>query len=96
MYHGPVVEVAHGLARLLSASQELDAEGFARDDIWLHGVGEVVDVQDVDAMDLGDASQPDYISTYRRVIDHFDAVKIGLTATPALHTTEILGPPVYQ
>ena len=37
----------------------------------------------------------DYISKYRRVLDHFDAVKIGLTATPALHTTEIFGDPVY-
>jgi type I restriction enzyme R subunit len=31
----------------------------------------------------------DYVSKYRRVIEHFDAVKVGLTATPALHTTEI-------
>lgn len=40
--------------------------------------------------------QNDYISKYRRVLDHFDAVKIGLTATPALHTTEIFGRPVFQ
>lgn len=39
--------------------------------------------------------QSDYISKYRRVLDHFDAVKIGLTATPALHTTSIFGNPVY-
>lgn len=39
--------------------------------------------------------QGDYISKYRRVLDHFDAVKIGLTATPALHTTEIFGNPVF-
>ncbi len=38
----------------------------------------------------------DYISKYRRVLDCFDAVKIGLTATPALHTTEIFGDPVYH
>lgn len=37
----------------------------------------------------------DYISTYRRVLDHFDAVKIGLTATPAAHTREIFGDPVF-
>jgi type I restriction enzyme, R subunit len=37
----------------------------------------------------------DYISKYRRVLDYFDAVKIGLTATPALHTTDIFGLPVY-
>ncbi|RIV26137.1 type I restriction-modification system endonuclease [Alicyclobacillaceae bacterium I2511] len=39
--------------------------------------------------------QNDYISKYRAVLDHFDAVKIGLTATPALHTTDIFGPPVF-
>jgi type I restriction enzyme R subunit len=37
----------------------------------------------------------DYVSKYRRVIDYFDAVKIGLTATPALHTTQIFGNPIY-
>lgn len=40
-----------------------------------------------------DASQ--YLSSYRRVLDYFDAVKIGLTATPAKHTSEIFGKPVY-
>jgi type I restriction enzyme R subunit len=46
--------------------------------------------------ELGIRSEADYVSAYRRVLDHFDAVKIGLTATPALHTTQIFGPPVYQ
>lgn len=40
-----------------------------------------------------DASQ--YISSYRRVLDYFDAVKIALTATPAKHTSDIFGKPVY-
>ncbi len=31
----------------------------------------------------------DYISKYSRVLTYFDAVKIGLTATPALHTSEL-------
>ncbi len=39
--------------------------------------------------------QSDYLSKYRRVIDYFDSVKIGLTATPAPHTTDIFGLPVY-
>lgn len=39
--------------------------------------------------------ESDYISKYRRVLEHFDAVKIGLTATPALHTTQKFGEPVY-
>jgi type I restriction enzyme, R subunit len=37
----------------------------------------------------------DYVSKYRRVLEYFDAVKVGLTATPALHTTEIFGDPVF-
>lgn len=41
-------------------------------------------------------SESEYISMYRRVLEYFDAVKIGLTATPALHTTEIFGEPIYQ
>lgn len=41
------------------------------------------------------SDQRDYISKYRAVIDYFDAVKIALTATPALHTTKIFGEPVY-
>ena len=40
--------------------------------------------------------QKDYISSYRRVLDHFDAVKIGLTATPAPQTTDIFGEPIYR
>ena len=40
-------------------------------------------------------NQDDFRSKYRAVIDYFDAVKIALTATPALHTTEIFGKPVY-
>jgi type I restriction enzyme R subunit len=45
--------------------------------------------------ELSFRSDRDYISKYTRVLDHFDAVKIGLTATPALHTTEIFDEPVY-
>ncbi|MEW4327806.1 type I restriction-modification system endonuclease [Rossellomorea marisflavi] len=40
--------------------------------------------------------QNDYISQYRRVIDYFDASCLGLTATPALHTTDIFGMPIYK
>ena len=40
-----------------------------------------------------DVSQ--YLSSYRRVLDYFDAVKVGLTATPAKHTSDIFGKPVY-
>ena len=40
--------------------------------------------------------QTDYQSKYRSVVEYFDAVKIALTATPALQTTEIFGHPVYK
>ena len=40
--------------------------------------------------------QRDYQSKYRSVIEYFDAVKIALTATPALQTTQIFGQPVFK
>lgn len=40
--------------------------------------------------------QIDYQSKYRSVVEYFDAVKIALTATPALQTTEIFGQPVFK
>lgn len=40
-------------------------------------------------------NQDDFTSKYRAIIEYFSAVKIALTATPALHTTEIFGKPVY-
>lgn len=40
--------------------------------------------------------QNDYVSQYRRVIDYFDSAVLGLTATPALHTTDIFGMPIYK
>lgn len=52
--------------------------------------------QDMTDGELIFRDQQDYQSTYRRVLDHFDAVKIALTATPARHTTEIFGLPVYE
>lgn len=45
--------------------------------------------------ELSFRSQDDYVSKYRRVLEHFDAVKIGLTATPALHTVDIFGEPIF-
>lgn len=45
--------------------------------------------------ELSFRGQEDYVSKYRRVLEYFDAVKIGLTATPALHTTDIFGDPIF-
>lgn len=38
----------------------------------------------------------DFLSKYKKVIDYFDAFKVALTATPALHTTMIFGKPIYN
>ncbi|MBV6648130.1 MAG: type I restriction-modification system endonuclease [Hoeflea sp.] len=46
--------------------------------------------------DIGFRNLDDYQSAYRQILDYFDAVKIALTATPALHTREIFGHPVYH
>ena len=51
--------------------------------------------QEMTEGELATRDSAQYLSAYRRVIDYFDAVKIGLTATPAKHTSEIFGKPVY-
>lgn len=56
--------------------------------------GYILDKEMTDAEQLY-RDQRDYQSKYREVIEYFSAVKIALTATPALQTTEIFGPPVF-
>lgn len=51
--------------------------------------------KEIDEEDFSFKDQRDYISKYRMVVDYFDAYAIGLTATPALHTKEIFGSPIY-
>ena len=51
--------------------------------------------QEMSDLELSYRDQEDFVSTYVRVLDYFDAVRIGLTATPALHTRNIFGPPVF-
>ncbi|MCZ8354669.1 MAG: type I restriction-modification system endonuclease [Cyclobacteriaceae bacterium] len=51
--------------------------------------------REINESDLEFKNQQDYISKYRKVLDYFDAFAIGLTATPALHTRQIFGEPVY-
>ncbi|SFS44207.1 type I restriction enzyme, R subunit [Zhouia amylolytica] len=52
--------------------------------------------KEIDEGDLHFKDEKDYVSQYKRVIEYFDAYIIGLTATPALHTTEIFGAPVHS
>ena len=51
--------------------------------------------QEMSEGELQVRDQAQYLSTYRRVLDYFDATKIALTATPARHTSDIFGRPVY-
>ncbi|MFP5077946.1 type I restriction-modification system endonuclease [Rhizobium sp. YIM 134829] len=46
--------------------------------------------------EIGFRTLDDYQSAYRQILDYFDAVKVALTATPALHTREIFGHPVFH
>lgn len=46
--------------------------------------------------DIGFRNLDDYQSAYRQVLDYFDATTVALTATPALHTREIFGHPVFH
>src|SRR5207249_5749341 len=49
---------------------------------------------------IADECHRGYTSTeegkWRQVLDHFDAIKIGLTATPAAHTTSYFRDIVYR
>ena len=54
--------------------------------------GYILDKEQTDG-EMEFRNQLDYVSAYRRILDHFDAIKIGLTATPALHTIDIFGGP---
>lgn len=51
--------------------------------------------QDMTEGEMAVRDHAQYLSAYRRVLDYFDAVRIGLTATPARHTSEIFGKPVF-
>lgn len=51
--------------------------------------------KEMDEEELNFKNQMDYVSKYRMVLDYFDAFAVGLTATPALHTREIFGKPVF-
>lgn len=46
--------------------------------------------------DLEFRDQEDYIGQYKKLLFYFDAWKIGLTATPALHTKQIFGEPLFS
>ena len=52
--------------------------------------------KELDEDELEFKNQDDYVSQYKKVIEYFNAYIIGLTATPAFHTSEIFGKPVFS
>jgi type I restriction enzyme R subunit len=84
--------------RVLYAEDPIDAPPVDQYDLMIVDEchrGYLLDREMSDA-ELSFRNQEDYISKYRRVLEHFDAVKIGLTATPALHTVSIFGEPIFK
>lgn len=65
-------------------------EDAARLDIPVHAFDIIV----ADECHRGYTSQE--LGIWRQVMEHFDAVKIGLTATPASHTVNLFGEPIYR
>ena len=51
--------------------------------------------QEMDKDEIMFDNHDQYFSSYKKCINYFDAVKIGITATPAIHTVEIFGEPIF-
>lgn len=80
-----------GKEGMFSESGEYDPEDDAdKLDIPIHAFDTII----ADECHRGYTSQE--ISKWREVLDHFDATKIGLTATPAAHTTSYFKEIVYR
>jgi type I restriction enzyme R subunit len=91
----------------ISTIQRMTINLFGRDAIPELGTEEIEEdveqeVIPIHAFDLivADECHRGYTSTetaiWRRTMDHFDAIKIGLTATPAAHTTSYFKDVVYR
>jgi len=91
----------------VSTIQRMTINLFGRDAIF--GMGDEEIDEDVEKLDIpihafdlivADECHRGYtaseLATWRRTLDHFDAVKIGLTATPAAHTTAYFKDVVYR
>lgn len=90
------ISTVQGLLKRTVLSEEPDLMPGAFDLIIVDEAhrGYILDREMTDEEILYD-NQADYMSKYKQVIEYFDSVKVALTATPALHTTEIFGEPVY-
>ncbi len=70
-------------------SEELELEG-EQIDIPIHAFDVII----ADECHRGYTAAEE--SKWREVLNHFDGIVIGLTATPAAHTTAYFGPPIYE
>jgi type I restriction enzyme R subunit len=91
----------------VSTIQRLTINLFGRDAIW--GIGDEEIDEDAERLDIpihafdliiADECHRGYTSSevavWRKTLDHFDAIKVGLTATPAAHTTAYFKDIVYR
>lgn len=90
----------------VSTIQRMTINFFGRDAVWggeeeIEDDAEKIDIP-IHAFDLiiADECHRGYtsseVSIWRKTLDHFDAVKVGLTATPAAHTTAYFKDIVYR
>jgi type I restriction enzyme R subunit len=78
-----------GREAVLSGSEEIE-EDAEKLDIPIHAFDLIV----ADECHRGYTSSE--VAIWRKTLDHFDAIKIGLTATPAAHTTSFFKDVVYR
>ncbi len=79
-----------GKASKYSCSDEPEDEDAGQIDIPIHAFDLII----ADECHRGYSAQE--ISVWRNTLDHFDAIKVGLTATPAAHTSAYFKDIVYK
>ncbi|MCP5522979.1 MAG: DEAD/DEAH box helicase family protein [Verrucomicrobiales bacterium] len=93
----------------VSTIQRMARNLFGAEGCFAQSVGDTETEADADKLDIpihafdliiADECHRGYtaqeMSIWRETVNWFDAVKIGLTATPAAHTTALFGPPVFR
>ena len=73
-----------------AGDEEIDEDAERMPDIPIHAFDVVI----ADECHRGYTSKE--LSVWRSTLDHFDAIRIGLTATPAAHTTSYFNEVVYR
>ena len=79
-----------GKTSALSCSEEPEDEDAGQLDIPIHTFDLII----ADECHRGYSAQE--VSVWRNTLDHFDAIKVGLTATPAAHTSAYFKDIVYK